>query len=67
MTLQQVRLKRTLSMSELARQTGVAPSTIMDIEAGAQPQMRTIRKIAAALGCEPQDIAWPGDPFAGLE
>lgn len=66
-TLQQMRLQRALSMSELARAAGVSASTIMDIEAGAQPRMRTIRKLAAALGCEPQDIAWPGDPFEPLD
>lgn len=66
-TLKQMRLQRALSMSELARAAGVSASTIMDIEAGAQPRMRTIRKLAAALGCEPQDIAWPGDPFGELD
>jgi DNA-binding Xre family transcriptional regulator len=67
MTLRQMRLKRAMSATELGRAAGVYTSTITDIEAGAQPRMATIRKLAAALGCEPQDIAWPGDPFGPLD
>jgi DNA-binding XRE family transcriptional regulator len=67
LTLQQARLKQALGLSELAKRANVSLSAVMKIEAGTQPRMLTIRKLAAALGCEPQDIAWPGDPFAGLK
>jgi transcriptional regulator with XRE-family HTH domain len=56
-----------MSATELATRAKVATSTITAIERGAMPHMATIRKLAAALGCEPQDIAWPGDPFGELE
>jgi DNA-binding XRE family transcriptional regulator len=67
MTLQQMRLKLAMSATEVARAASVSTSTITDIEAGVQPRMRTIRRLAEALGCAPQDIAWPGDPFGPLE
>lgn len=67
LTLQQARLKQALGLSELAKRADISLSAVMKIEAGARPRMTTIRKLAAALGCAPQDIAWPGDPFAGLE
>jgi transcriptional regulator with XRE-family HTH domain len=54
-------------MNELAKKAHVAASTIMDIERGATPQMRTIRKLAEALEMTPTDIAWPGDPLGALE
>jgi len=56
-----------MSATELAARAKVATSTIMAIERGAAPHMGTIRKLAAALGCEPQDIAWTGDPFGALD
>jgi transcriptional regulator with XRE-family HTH domain len=66
-SLTMLRLRAALSMNELAARAGVSPSTIMDIERGAQPRMATMRKIAAALGVRPQEIAWPGDPFSQLD
>jgi DNA-binding Xre family transcriptional regulator len=66
-TLQQMRLKRAMSATELGRKAHVSTSTITYIEGGAPPRMGTIRKLAEALHCEPQDIDWPGDPFAGLQ
>jgi DNA-binding Xre family transcriptional regulator len=67
LTLTQMRLRRAMSATELAVQAKVSTSTITAIERGAEPRMSTIRKLAAALGCEPQDIAWPGNPFGLLE
>jgi len=67
-TLREKRLERAMSMNELADAAGVSASTVMDIErTGASPRMATIRKLANALDCAPQDIAWPGDPFGELE
>jgi transcriptional regulator with XRE-family HTH domain len=66
-TLTDARKRAVLSMNELAKKANVSASTIMDIERGARPQMRTIRKLAEALGVEPTDIAWPGDPLGALD
>jgi transcriptional regulator with XRE-family HTH domain len=66
LTLREKRLEAALSMNELATAAKVSASTVMDIERGASPRMATIRKLAKALGCAPQDIAWPGDPFSEL-
>jgi transcriptional regulator with XRE-family HTH domain len=65
-TLREKRLEAALSMNELAVAANVSASTVMDIERGASPRMATIRKLAKALDCTPQDIAWPGDPFGEL-
>lgn|GEM_PF-1764858 len=62
-TLTEARKRAVLSMNELAKKAKVSASTIMDIERGARPQMRTIRKLSEALGVAPADIAWPGDPL----
>lgn len=67
LTLHETRLERTLGIRELARASGVSESTIYLIEhGGSQPRMTTIRKLAAALGVGPRDIAWPGDPFGSI-
>lgn len=67
LTLKQMRLRRAMSATELAREATISTSTITAIEdKDAQPRMSTMRKLAAALGCEPQDILWPGDPFGLL-
>ena len=65
-TLREKRLEAALSMNELATEANVSASTVMDIERGASPRMATIRKLAKALGCAPQDIAWPGEPFGNV-
>lgn len=66
-TLREKRLAVAMSMNELAAAAKVSASTVMDIERGASPRMATIRKLAKALDCAPQDIEWPGDPFGELE
>ncbi len=56
--LREVRAEHLLSIRELARVAGVAPSTIYLIEAGrTTPHLWVIRKIAGALGVEPLTIA----------
>jgi predicted transcriptional regulator len=62
-TLAEARKQWGISANELARQAGVAASTIRRIEHGDPPHMETITKIAHALECAPETIDWPGDPF----
>jgi transcriptional regulator with XRE-family HTH domain len=55
--LRQLREGRFLSHRELAVQAGVSPTTILNLEKGAaEPQRRTIRKLAQALGIEPAEL-----------
>ncbi len=63
MRLRQLRRARAWSMRDLAREAGVMPLTISELERGVRkPQPRTIRKLAAALGVEPIEII--GDELA---
>jgi transcriptional regulator with XRE-family HTH domain len=61
-TLRDVRLaehrrQRRLTQAELAVLAGVAPSTIYKLEKGLhRPQFRVVRRIAAALQVEPDEI-----------
>jgi transcriptional regulator with XRE-family HTH domain len=69
MTLSQARLRRLWSIHELSEVSGVAVTTIIAIERNeltSHPQLRTIKKLAAALGVDPQDVEWPGDPLGEL-
>jgi transcriptional regulator with XRE-family HTH domain len=53
----QLRRQRVLTMEELAEKAGVGRNTVWRLEhdvMGAQP--RTIRKLARALGVEPEDL-----------
>jgi transcriptional regulator with XRE-family HTH domain len=55
--LRALRQQRVLTLRELETQSGVAYNTIWHLEngkRGAQP--RTIRKLAAALGVEPEEL-----------
>ena len=55
--LKQLRRRRVLTMEELAEKAGVGLNTVWRLEhgvMGAQP--RTIRKLAKALGIEPEDL-----------
>jgi transcriptional regulator with XRE-family HTH domain len=55
--LRELRRRRVLTMEELADKAGVGRNTIWRLEhgvMGAQP--RTIRKLAKALGVEPEDL-----------
>jgi len=57
-TLRELREEAVLSQLELAELAGVARTTIGGLERGARkkPHPRTIRKLAKALGCRPQEI-----------
>jgi transcriptional regulator with XRE-family HTH domain len=55
--LRELREGKFLSHRELATRAGVSPTTVLNLEAGkAEPQRRTIRKLAQALGVDPADL-----------
>ena len=59
--LKQLRDERFLSHRELARLAGVSPTTVLNIEKNeTEPQRRTIRKLASALGVEPSKLVEQG-------
>ena len=55
--LREERLRRFLSIRDLAARAGVSPHTIVEVEAGRRvPYFVTARKIAEALGVNPSEI-----------
>jgi len=57
-TLRALREEKYLSQRELAKAADVSPTTIVKLEANqAEPQPRTIRKLAAALDVPPSQLA----------
>jgi transcriptional regulator with XRE-family HTH domain len=55
--LKQARTRRLLTQDELAEKAGVSQSTVANIERdNAEPQFRTIRKLAKALDVEPKEL-----------
>lgn len=59
--LRELRQRRVLTLMELGERSGVAYNTIWRLEngrTGAQP--RTLRKLAAALGIEPEELVKAG-------
>jgi transcriptional regulator with XRE-family HTH domain len=55
--LRNVRTRRLLTQDELAEKASVSQSTIANIERNnAEPQFRTIRKLARALDIEPTEL-----------
>ncbi len=59
--LRVLRRQRVLTMEELAQKAGVGRNTVWRLEhgvMGAQP--RTIRKLAAALGVQPEELVKAG-------
>ena len=57
MKLKELRVKAILSQEDLGRIAGISPATVNRLEKGKQkPHFKTIRKLAKALGVEPEDI-----------
>ena len=55
--LREARERALLTQEELATRAGVQPFTISRIETNkVEPRFRTIRKLASALGIEPQNL-----------
>jgi len=56
--LRELRQAKVLSQRELAQRAKVSQKTIVDIETGKiHPHPATLRKLAAALGVEPEALA----------
>ena len=56
-SLRAARVARLLTIRALARQAGVAPSTVYLIEAGrSTPHLSVMRRLAEALDVEPREI-----------
>ena len=56
-TLERWRRERPLSIRELAEAAGVSTRTVLLVEHGEQvPRPATVRKLAAALGVEPNQV-----------
>jgi DNA-binding XRE family transcriptional regulator len=55
--LREVRIRRLLSVRELAKRAEVAQRTIVEAEAGRQvPHLKTMRKLAGALDVDAMDV-----------
>jgi transcriptional regulator with XRE-family HTH domain len=55
--LKEARTRRLLTQDELGEKAGVSQSTIANIERNnAEPQFRTIRKLAKALDVDPTEL-----------
>lgn len=57
-TLREWRDEKVFGQTDLARTAGVRQATIAEIESGKRvPRRETIRKVSAALGVDPREIA----------
>jgi DNA-binding XRE family transcriptional regulator len=54
--LREQRHKRAYSQDELARRAKVSRTTIIKLEAGRDAWPQTVRKLAKALSCKPEDL-----------
>jgi transcriptional regulator with XRE-family HTH domain len=55
--LRRLRTERALSQEDLERMTGIAASTISNLERGKRSaQHRTLRRLAEALGVDPREL-----------
>jgi DNA-binding Xre family transcriptional regulator len=55
--LRQLRVQRAISQEDLGRMTGIAQSTISNLESSNRPaRLSTIRKLAQALEVEPSEL-----------
>ena len=59
--LRDLRKRALLTQEQLAERSGIATSTVIRIERNqVEPQGRTIRKLAEALGVEPHELVKEG-------
>jgi transcriptional regulator with XRE-family HTH domain len=57
------RERKALSQQELAERAGITRAALSRIESGqAEPHPRTTRKLAKALGLQPDDLMEPFEP-----
>ena len=58
-----IRERRMWTQVRLAKEAGVSPTTVSGIETGriSRPHFGTLRKLAEALGVEPQELVSPPD------
>jgi len=55
--LRRLRVERALSQQDLEQMTGIAQSTISNLELGNRPaRLSTIRKLAEVLNVEPKEL-----------
>jgi transcriptional regulator with XRE-family HTH domain len=55
--LREVREQRFVTQAELAERTGMSRATLSRLESGLQrPRISTVRRIAAALGVQPEEL-----------
>jgi transcriptional regulator with XRE-family HTH domain len=55
--LKRLRVLNALTQAELAQKAGLTPAAVARIERDeAEPRMTTLRKLAEALGIEPQEL-----------
>ncbi len=60
--LREVRERRLMTQEELATQSGITQTQISALELGKhQPRFSTIKRLAAALGVDPQELIAPPD------
>jgi transcriptional regulator with XRE-family HTH domain len=65
--LRRVRLAAVLTQAELAAGAGVNETTVVAAEQGKKVRISTVRKLAAALGVEPQALLSAGDRAEEME
>ncbi len=59
--LKDVRVRRAMTQEELAEKAGVGKNTVNRIERNlTEPHMSTLRKLAKALGVEPEELVKAG-------
>ena len=56
-SLRELRLSQLRSQRDLAQEAGITQKTLVDLELGrAEPALKTMRKLATALGVEPLEV-----------
>jgi transcriptional regulator with XRE-family HTH domain len=60
-SLKRIRLQKSFSQGDLAREADLAERTVAYAEAGYAVTLRTTRKLARALGVEPDDLRADSD------